>query len=88
VVVVVDVLSFSTAVSVAADRGTAVLPYPWAVTDAAAFARAHDAVLARGRSAGPGEVGLSPVSIRSADPPPQPGEPVRWGRPARPPNSA
>jgi 2-phosphosulfolactate phosphatase len=49
--VVVDVLSFTTAVSVAADRGTAVYPYPWRDRSAAAFAASVDAVLAVGRRA-------------------------------------
>ena len=67
VTVVVDVLSFTTTLSVAIDAGTAVLPYPFARDDAAAFAEAHDAVLAGPRSAsGPS---LSPASLRAATPP-------------------
>ncbi len=67
VAVVVDVLSFTTAVTVAADRGVAVWPYPWGDDGARAFAARHDAVLAVGRSwAGPGDVSLSPRSIRRA----------------------
>ena len=49
VLVVVDVLSFSTAVSVAVSRGTAVLPCPLDVPDASELARDRDAVLAAGR---------------------------------------
>jgi 2-phosphosulfolactate phosphatase len=49
VVVVVDVLSFSTAVSVAVGRGTAVLPFAWGDETAAEVARERDAVLAAGR---------------------------------------
>ncbi|KQT93689.1 hypothetical protein ASG49_01485 [Marmoricola sp. Leaf446] len=64
--VVVDVLSFSTTVTVAADLGVEVLPHAW-TSSAAAYALAHGATLARGRhQAGPGEVSLSPVSLRLA----------------------
>lgn len=64
VAVVVDVLSFTTTVSVAVERGLEVLPYPWAATEAPAYAAEHDAVLARGRREGlaRGEVSLSPAS--------------------------
>jgi 2-phosphosulfolactate phosphatase len=44
--VIVDVLSFSTAVTVAAGRGTAVYPHPWPSPDVESFAAAHDAVWA------------------------------------------
>lgn len=68
VAIVVDVLSFSTCVSVAVDAGVAVLPYRWADDSAAAYAAEHEAVLAVRRSeALPGEVSLSPGSIRAAD---------------------
>jgi len=65
--VLVDVLSFTTAVSVAADRGTVVLPYPWTDDGAAEHAAEHAAVLAVRRSAaGPGDVTLSPAALRAA----------------------
>jgi 2-phosphosulfolactate phosphatase len=69
--VVVAVLSFTTAVAVAAEAGAEVFPYPWKDDSAHEFARQHDAVLAVGRSqaaaaAGQGLVSLSPVSIRAA----------------------
>jgi 2-phosphosulfolactate phosphatase len=67
VVVVVDVLSFSTSLSVAADLGIVVLPYPWESEDAETYAAQNRAVLAVGRSAaGPGQVSLSPASVRRA----------------------
>lgn len=63
--VVVDVLSFSTALTVAIDQGIEVLPYRWKDESAAAFARDHSAALAVGRSEQePSGVSLSPGSIR------------------------
>lgn len=68
-VVVVDVLSSTTTVTVALDRGIEVVPHPWADATAADVARRRQAVLAVGRSrARPGEVSLSPVSVRAAGP--------------------
>jgi 2-phosphosulfolactate phosphatase len=64
---IVDVLSFTTSVTVAADCGIDVYPYRWRDASAADYAKQYDAVLAVGRSeAGPGDVSLSPVSIRQA----------------------
>ena len=63
--VVVDVLSFTTTLTVAVERGIEVLPFPWKDERAAAYATEHDAVLAVGRSearAG-GGVSLSPASL-------------------------
>ncbi|MEU8238814.1 2-phosphosulfolactate phosphatase [Actinoplanes missouriensis] len=66
-VAVVDVLSFTTALTVAVEHGTAVLPYRWRDDSAAATAARHQAELAVGRSAaGPGEVSLSPATIVAA----------------------
>ncbi len=64
-IVVVDVLSFSTAVGVAADRGIDVVPARWTDGRAAELAQQHDAVLA-GPRRGPG-ISLSPTSIRRAE---------------------
>jgi 2-phosphosulfolactate phosphatase len=67
VAVVVDVLTFSTSVSVAADRGVAVRPYRWADASAGDEARRHDAVLAVARGAASlGDVSLSPATFRTA----------------------
>lgn len=49
VCVVVDVLSFSTSVTIAVERGMQVLPFPSKDARAADFARENDAVLAVGR---------------------------------------
>ncbi len=70
VAVVIDVLSFTTTVTVALDGGTTVLPYRWNDGGAADYARQHDAVLAVGRSeATVGQISLSPGTVRSASPP-------------------
>jgi len=63
-VVIVDVLSFSTAVDVAVGKGAAVLPYRWKDDSAKRFAAEKGATLAEGRSTG-GEYTLSPASLRS-----------------------
>ena len=69
VAVVVDVLSFTTTVSVALDVGARVLPYAWCDDSAADFALHHGAVLAVGRSqAGSGRVTLSPAGMRANAP--------------------
>jgi 2-phosphosulfolactate phosphatase len=66
-VAVVDVLSFTTTLTVAVERGIAVLPYRWRDGSAQAVARAHDATLAVGRSrARAGQVSLSPRSLLTA----------------------
>jgi len=67
--VVVDVLSFTTAVTVAVERGIEVFPYRWRDASAATYAEARDATLAVGRSVGErtGAVSLSPPSIARAE---------------------
>ncbi|WP_412537931.1 2-phosphosulfolactate phosphatase [Longispora sp. K20-0274] len=68
VVAVVDVLSFTTALTVAADLGIEVWPYRWRDASAAGYAERHGATLAVGRSevTGPDQVSLSPATIRCA----------------------
>ena len=64
VTIIVDVLSFSTCVDIAAGRAIQILPYngPW--KEAEAFAKEHGAVLARHR--GEGAYSLSPAALASA----------------------
>lgn len=67
VAVVVDVLSFTTTLSVAADAGITVLPYPWRDDGAARLAASAGAALAVPRSrAAADDVSLSPGSVRRA----------------------
>jgi len=69
VVAVVDVLSFTTALTVAVDKGIEVFPFRWRDERAERFAQERDAVLAVGRSvARPGQISLSVATIRAADP--------------------
>ncbi|MDI9977670.1 2-phosphosulfolactate phosphatase [Rhodococcus sp. NM-2] len=65
VAVVVDVLSFTTTLTVAVDAGIDVLPYRWNDDSSERYARDSDAVLAVGRSrAANGQISLSPNTIR------------------------
>ena len=68
VAVVVDVLSFTTCVSVGVDAGMRVHPYRWKDETAQAYADQHGAALAKPRSQTrtEGAVSLSPSSIRAA----------------------
>jgi 2-phosphosulfolactate phosphatase len=65
VLVVVDVLSFSTAVEVACSRGACVLPYPRYDDSAVEYAAAQGAVMAVGRRdpVAEGAYSLSPLSL-------------------------
>jgi 2-phosphosulfolactate phosphatase len=67
VLVVVDVLSFSTSLTIAVDRGAQVWPYTWGSDGAEQFARDIGAVLARGRSTRQGPT-LSPASLLDLEP--------------------
>jgi hypothetical protein len=66
--VVVDVLSFTTAVSVAVEAGTAVYPYRWRDDSATTYAQRVGAILAVGRRAATSQVPwtLSPAALRDA----------------------
>lgn len=74
VVVVVDVLSFSTSVTVAVERGTRVYPSPWGGVRAGELAERVGAVLAVGRleavrAGAAGMPTLSPARLREVDAP-------------------
>lgn len=69
VFVIVDVLSFSTTVSVAVENGAIVFPFPYGdAAAAAAEAARHGAVAAAPRSAGGGQLSLSPASLKHIAP--------------------
>jgi 2-phosphosulfolactate phosphatase len=72
VAVLVDILSFTTTLSVALDRGIVVLPYGWQDSTAEVYARDQNAVLAVGRSqaAGGSGLSLSPAAVRAHPEPP------------------
>lgn len=70
ITVVVDVLSFTTTLSVAVDAGIDVIPSRWRDDRAAQLAEEFDAVLAVGRSVGsPGRISLCPATVRAAPTP-------------------
>lgn len=64
--VIVDVLSFSTCISIATMRGAKVYPYQWNDTSTENYARSLDAELATKRGAG--RYTLSPLSLTSITP--------------------
>lgn len=63
VVIIVDVLSFSTCMDIAVGRGAIAFPYQWRDESAHSFAQSMDAELATKR--GRGKYSLSPVSLMS-----------------------
>lgn len=63
VIIIVDVLSFSTCVDVAVNRGALVHPYRWRDGTAEAFTTSIAGVLARSRRHAQGGYSLSPVSL-------------------------
>ena len=68
VFIIVDVLSFSTAVSVAVENGAMVFPFPYGHAAAAETEAARlGAVAASPRSAGGGQLSLSPVSLKQIE---------------------
>ncbi len=70
IAVIVDVLSFTTTLTIAVERGMTVLPYRWKDSRAAAYAEDHQAVLAVGRfegGAAPGRVSLSPSAMSAVE---------------------
>lgn len=76
VAVVVDVLSFSTSVCIAVERGMQVRPYAWKGPEAEAFASRHDAILAVGRleatrDGAPTAPSLSPAGLLTCPPVPR-----------------
>ncbi len=66
VVVVIDVLSFSTCVDIAVSRGGEILPCSARGLEAERIAKAHDAELARSR--GEGRYSLSPLTFLDIEP--------------------
>ena len=64
--VVVDVLSFTTTLTVAVEQGVVVHPYPWHAEDAAAYAAERGATLAVGRREGLADGCGEPVAVSFA----------------------
>ena len=68
VVVIVDVLSFSTAVDVAVGCGACIYPYAYGDGGAVRQAAAWGATLAQPRTTGGGQLSLSPQSLAGVEP--------------------
>ncbi len=68
VIVIVDVLSFTTAVDIAVARGAMIAPFPLGSGEAAAIAaRASGAMLANPKRGGGGPYSLSPASLQAIE---------------------
>lgn len=65
VVVIIDVLSFSTCIDIANSRGAIVFPYQWKDESTRAFAQSVNAEVAENR--GDGRYSLSPASLLAID---------------------
>src|SRR4051812_39718430 len=61
VVILVDILRFTSAVSAAVEGGSVVLPYPWSRDDLQAFAESHGAIAAGMRE--DSALSLSPTDL-------------------------
>ena len=67
VIVIVDVLSFTTSVEVALSRGATVFPYRWKDDSALDYARQRSAELAGARKRSEGGFSLAPSSLMDAE---------------------
>lgn len=65
-VIVADVLSFSTCVAVAVERGALIYPYPWGADGLQAYALERGATVAGKRGDPSARYSLSPASLTSA----------------------
>jgi 2-phosphosulfolactate phosphatase len=66
VIIIIDILSFTTSVDVALGRGATILPYRWNDGSAIEYARERNAELASPRHRREGMYSLSPASLISA----------------------
>ncbi len=65
VVIIVDVLSFSTSVDIAVSNGAIIYPYQWKDEAAVAYARSQDAILANFQRDVDAGYSLSPASLQT-----------------------
>jgi len=64
VIIIVDVLSFSTCVDIAVGNGAIIYPYRWSDTTAEHYAQSLDALLAAAHRSSPDGYSLSPASLQ------------------------